>query len=150
MSQMGARRRRWSWRREVKSARRKWHRLPAWVRVLLVLVVAFLLLRATVWVFTRPTGIEAAAETCEVGLNVRDGGHSMTIQLAEGDAIELGRWMAPDDLSCVFDELEVPATIRDRIGGTRPIDGQQQDSWDGYSVRWWVSVDEANVIIEED
>lgn len=116
----------------------------------LVLGVAWALVAGVVWVAQRPTGIERAAETCKVRLNVGDDGHSLSIQLAEGDDIVLGRWMSPDSLACVFDELEVPSTIRQRLGGSRPIDGQQQDSWDGYSIRWWVSADEATILIEGD
>lgn len=136
--------------RRTRPARRAWVVLPRWLRVALIVLLAFLLIRGVVWVAQRPTGIERAAEACEVRLNVGDGGHSLSIQLAEGENIVLGRWMSPDRMGCVFDELEVPSTIRQRLGGTRPIDGQQQDSWGDYSIRWWVSADEATVLIEED
>ena len=53
-------------------------------------------------------------------------------------------------MACVFDELQMPTAVRERIGATRPIDGQLEDSWDGYTVRWWMSDDEASVIVRED
>lgn len=143
-------RRRAGARRWAARAGREWGRLPWWVQVPVVLVVAWALVSAIVWATQRPTGIEQAADACKVGLNVRDDGKSLTIQFAEGEAIELGRWMSPDAASCVFDELEVPASIRERLIGTRPVDGQLQDSWGDYTIRWWVSGDEASIIVMED
>jgi len=36
----------------------------------------------------------------------------------------------------VFDHLGVPDAVRQHVATTRALDGQQTDSWTGYSARW--------------
>lgn len=39
-------------------------------------------------------------------------------------------------LRCVLDQLAVPASVREHIGDTRALDGQQTDTWDAFTARW--------------
>lgn len=126
--------------------RRGWRRLPSWLRVILVLVVAFALLRAVVWVAQRPTSLERAGDECRAALQVGDDGHTMSLEVAETPGDNVFAWVDFDRFRCITDELEVPSYVMTHVGQTRALDGQQTDSWGGMSARWTYHPDSGLII----
>jgi len=72
-----------------------------------------------------------AKGACSVvaGYRIEDAGRTLTMTVG-------GAYMATGTLACVFDQLGVPAAVRDHVSTTRALDGQQTDSWPGYTARW--------------
>lgn len=77
------------------------------------------------------TAFEVAKGACEVvaGYKIEDGGQTLAMTVG-------GAYMSTGTMDCVFDQLGVPAAVRDHVSTTRALDGQQTDSWPGYSARW--------------
>lgn len=72
-------------------------------------------------------------ETCRMSMpsyDIEDAGH--TLNLIVGGPVG----MSTDGMTCVFNSLDVPDAVRQHIGTTRALDGQQTDSWDDYTARW--------------
>lgn len=72
-------------------------------------------------------------ETCHTSMpsfDVEDGGHTLIMMVGGGNG------MSNDTMTCVFNSLDVPASVREHIGTTRALDGQQTDSWDDFTARW--------------
>jgi hypothetical protein len=80
---------------------------------------------------TKDPAFAVAKGACEVvaGYRVEDGGQTLTMTVG-------GAYMSAGTLACVFDQLGVPAAVRDHVSTTRALDGQQTDSWAGYTARW--------------
>jgi hypothetical protein len=74
---------------------------------------------------------EQARGDCKVtsGFEIEDGGKTLNVTVA-------GAYMATDTMTCVFGELQMPDAVRQHVGSTRALDGQQTDSWPGYTARW--------------
>jgi hypothetical protein len=72
-----------------------------------------------------------ARDACKVvaGYQVEDAGK--TLVMTVGSA-----FMNTDTAACVFDKLGVPDAVRQHVSTTRALDGQQTDSWPGYTARW--------------
>lgn len=71
-------------------------------------------------------------------MKLSDGNRKLTVKGA-GDT-------APDGLSdsaitCVFDSLQVPGAMAQRIYGTVAEDGQLQGDWPGFTITWTNDVD---------
>ena len=82
-----------------------------------------------------PTKLEAAPNKCYLpGTDPTDLGHTLTLRNVA--AKENAGPVSMDDMQCVFRELDVPQAVLDHIGQTRAMDGIQNDSWEGMSVRW--------------
>lgn len=64
-----------------------------------------------------------------VGYHVEDAGKTLALTVG-------GQYMNADTMTCVLDHLGTPAAVRDHIGSTRALDGQQTDTWPGYAARW--------------
>jgi hypothetical protein len=72
-------------------------------------------------------------ETCRASMpsyDVEDAGHTL-IMTVGGDG-----GMSSDTMTCVFNSLNIPASVREHIGTTRALDGQQTDTWDDFTARW--------------
>lgn len=79
-----------------------------------------------------PTAIfEQARGDCKVtsGFDVEDSGKTLNVTVG-------GAYMATDTMTCVFGELQMPDAIQQHVLSTRALDGQQTDSWPGYTARW--------------
>lgn len=63
------------------------------------------------------------------GYRVEDAGQTLVITVG-------GAYMNTETASCVFDKLGVPDAVRQHVSMTRALDGQQTDTWTGYSARW--------------
>lgn len=110
------------------------------VIVLLVLAVgglAFALLRSNSGDSASKATAAGAASFDQVktdcgvvaGYLVEDAGK--TLDITVGSA-----YMNETTAACVFDKLAVPDAVRDHVASTRALDGQQTDSWGGYTARW--------------
>lgn len=77
------------------------------------------------------TTFTQAQADCKVvaGYHVEDAGKTLVITVG-------GAFMSSDTMTCVFDQLAVPDAVRQHVATTRALDGQQTDSWTGYSARW--------------
>lgn len=80
---------------------------------------------------------------------IEDDGTTLIINTAPKDDDPLG--VTSLALDCVYEQLEVPAHIRERIGATRSLDGRQDGAWREFSASWSYHPDTgANVIIVQD
>jgi len=72
-----------------------------------------------------------AKEECGVvaGYLVEDAGKTLVLTVG-------GAFVSTSAAACVFDKLGVPDAVRQHVSTTRALDGQQTDSWTGYSARW--------------
>lgn len=77
------------------------------------------------------TAFAQAGGACSVvaGYDVEDAGRTVVMTVG-------GAYMNTDTMNCVFDRLGVPAAVRSHVATTRALDGQQTDSWPGYTARW--------------
>lgn len=115
-----------------------------WVRKLALGVaaalVALVALGLAVRLLTRPGPVEAAAEECGVMLNLADEGRSLILDTPGTDKTKdvalPGRLASLDDVLCVLDQTEAPATVREHLSSTRALDGQQTDAWGEVEARW--------------
>ena len=89
------------------------------------------------------------AELFEGVVSVEDGGKTLIINTKSKDEDTLG--MTTLSLECVYEQLEIPKHITERIGATRSLDGRQDGEWDGFTASWSYHPDSgANVIIVQD
>jgi hypothetical protein len=74
---------------------------------------------------------EAIKTQCGItaGYDIEDAGHTLIITVG-------GAYMTSTMMTCVFNSLNVPSAVREHIGTTRALDGQQTDTWDDYTARW--------------
>lgn len=70
-------------------------------------------------------------DSCGVVAGYEIGDAGKTVIMSVG-----GQFMNSDTMGCVFDQLSVPAAVREHVATTRALDGQQTDSWSGYTARW--------------
>lgn len=63
------------------------------------------------------------------GYSIEDGGATLIMTVG-------GAFMSTGGMDCVFDRLGVPTAVREHVATTRALDGQQTDSWSGYTARW--------------
>lgn len=76
---------------------------------------------------------QAIDENCRTSMpsyDVEDGGHTLILTVGGSDGMDT------DTMTCVFNSLNIPDAVRQHIGTTRALDGQQTDSWDDYTARW--------------
>lgn len=79
-------------------------------------------------------------------VTVEDGGKTLIVNTKpeEDDAVGLTSL----SLDCIYEQLQIPASITARIGQTRALDGRQDGEWDGFSASWSYHPDSgANLII---
>lgn len=72
-------------------------------------------------------------ETCRMSMpsyDIEDAGHTLNLLVGGPTG------MSTDAMTCVFNSLDIPDAVRQHIGTTRALDGQQTDSWDDYTARW--------------
>jgi hypothetical protein len=78
-------------------------------------------------------GFQVIDETCRTSMpsyDIEDAGHTLILTVGGPNG------MSSDSMTCVFNSLNVPASVREHIGTTRALDGQQTDSWDDFTARW--------------
>jgi len=103
------------------------------VAVLIVLVGA----GSLIWNRASGSALADADKACNDGrtsTTLADGGRTLII-----DAAGTKQILGPVDVqteACILKELKAPAAVVQHIDGTRALDGQQTDSWPGYSARW--------------
>ena len=105
--------------------------LTAAVAVLLYVVIAkpgttqARSVNSTAAIFTQ------ARTDCRIvaGYDIEDAGRTLNITVA-------GAFMSSGDLTCLAGELRMPDAIMQHVMSTRALDGQQTDSWPGYTARW--------------
>jgi len=89
------------------------------------------------------------ADLFEGVVSVEDGGQTLIINTKSQDDDALG--MTSLSLDCVYERLEIPMHITERIGATRSLDGRQDGEWDGFTASWSYHPDSgANMIIVQD
>lgn len=79
------------------------------------------------------TAFNEAIDACNasIGATVADVGRTLIVTAVAGHDSLTGA-----DLRCVLDELHAPASVREHMGSTRALDGQQEDAWPGFTARW--------------
>lgn len=110
----------------------------AWLWITLTVVLAAILGFGAYLAFGRGSGpsLTAAEQKCNDGrtaTQLGDGGKTLIID-SSGDVIK--SIVDEQTVGCVLDYLHTPAAVRSHIESTRALDGQQTDSWDGYTARW--------------
>jgi hypothetical protein len=83
-----------------------------------------------------PTPLEKARDKCAKsgsGVKVEDNGRTLTID-TQGEDDFSGATYA--EYSCVIDALDVPGSVRAKIGATRALDGMVTAEWNGFSASW--------------
>ncbi|MEU8231327.1 hypothetical protein AB0C12_17170 [Actinoplanes sp. NPDC048967] len=67
------------------------------------------------------------------GMKLSDSNRKLTVK-GVGDKSPDG--LSASAMTCVFDTLQVPGALADRMYGTVEADGRLQGDWPGYSVSW--------------
>lgn len=67
------------------------------------------------------------------GLKLSDGNRKLTVNRS-GSLDKSG--IGADAMACVFDTLQVPVSLSDRMFSTTEADGRLQGDWPGYTVTW--------------
>lgn len=82
-------------------------------------------------------------------VTVEDGGKTLIVSTKPQDDDAAG--LTSLALDCVFEQLDVPASVTARINQTRALDGRQDGKWNGFTASWSYHPDAgANLIIVED
>ena len=110
----------------------------AWMWIALAAIVVVVVGFGAYLVFGRDArpSLTAAEQKCNDGrtdAQLGDGGKTLIIN-SSGDPIK--SIVDTQTVSCVLDYLKTPAAVRAHISSTRALDGQQTDSWAGYTARW--------------
>lgn len=106
--------------------------------ITLIALILILIVVVVVGLLTRPDPavklIEQTVEVCNDSgfVRVADEGRTLIVSTEGEEAIGAGF----DELYCVINELEVPASIINRIDTTRALDGMQFGSWDSFEASW--------------
>ena len=82
------------------------------------------------------TALKEAHETCATssyGITLEDDGRTLDIDTM-GEEELVGATYA--EFECVLSALDVPGSVRSKMGYTRALDGMQTATWDGYSASW--------------
>lgn len=105
-----------------------------------------------------PTPLEEPAKATESDryvelfdgvVSVEDKGATLIVKTKPRGDDPLG--LTSLSLDCIYEELQVPTRITERISVTRSIDGRQEGEWDGYSASWSYHPDSgANLIIAKE
>jgi hypothetical protein len=75
---------------------------------------------------------EAITEKCGNGtFKLLDDKDSISLSVQESSSEEQFVF-----LRCILDEAGAPASVKFRMGNTRPMDGTQEASWDGWELLW--------------
>ncbi len=80
-----------------------------------------------------PGALAACGLSDNDSLTMGDGNLSLTFD-SRGEEDYSG--VAVTDVTCVFDQLRIPAAVTSHIEQTTAMDGRQEDSWDGITVSW--------------
>lgn len=88
------------------------------------------------------------AELFEGVVRVEDGGKTLIVNTKPQDDDPLG--MTALALDCVYEQLDIPKSISERIGVTRALDGRQDGDWNGFTASWGYHPDNGlNLIIAQ-
>jgi hypothetical protein len=79
------------------------------------------------------SGLKEAADTCDMSVNLEDGGDSITFDTV-GETDTFGDDIT--DVACVLTELDVPESVIHQMDATRALDGMQTASWGDYTAKW--------------
>ncbi len=97
--------------------------------------------------------LEAAAQSCalgEPGVQVGDGGTSMTIDMEGSDDV-IGSGPSVDQVACILGAVDVPDHVISRMDRTRALDGMQDADWGDYAASWTYHPDNGlDVILTHD
>lgn len=79
-------------------------------------------------------------------VSVEDDGKTLIVNTKPKDDDPLG--VTSLALECVYEQLDVPTRITERIGATRSLDGRQEGDWEGFTASWSYHPDSgANLIV---
>lgn len=89
---------------------------------------------------------EEFTELFEGVVSVEDNGRTLIVNTKSEDDDALG--VSSLALDCIYDQLDVPKHVSERIAATRALDGRQEGDWEGFTATWSYHPDSgANVII---
>ncbi len=97
--------------------------------------------------FAGAQNFSSALDTCHAsGSYVRLAADKSSLTLQAEN--ESGRGLSAPVFRCVLDELDAPASMRQRMLLTRAIDGTQEEQWGLYRATWTYHPDQGlNVVI---
>ena len=104
----------------------------AWQSILLWLVVAIMPLALIIGMFVTRTsdkGLEDAYENCSF-----DGGASLVLDEGGKSLVVDGAGLYT--FNCIAEAVEMPERVMLKVHATRPLDGWQSDSFNGYDTEW--------------
>lgn len=67
-------------------------------------------------------------------VQLEDDGKTLIVETHPDDEDPLGVGLTA--VSCVQEQLDMPARIVKSMSATRSVDGRQRDEWDGYTAQW--------------
>ncbi|HET7415312.1 MAG TPA: hypothetical protein VFI97_06405 [Arthrobacter sp.] len=92
-----------------------------------------------------PTAVEACGVKDGIGINVGDGGQSISMQTEGMESVGA----TYTDVVCVLEELGVSDSVTARMETTRALDGRLSGTWDGFSASWGYHPDSGlNIVVE--
>lgn len=101
------------------------------------LIGACLLLTGCTAVFAAPNPLETAREECKLTKSdlavIEDDGRTLLIDHKGTEDFRGLQW---SNVQCLLDALDVPASIQQRMGQTRALDGMQEATWDDLKATW--------------
>lgn len=95
--------------------------------------------------------IRTALQNCDKpSYPVGDGGKTLTIDTGAYANQSRADAFAISELDCLFQELDMPTSVRSHVESTRALDGMQTADWAGWFARWTYHPDSGlNMIIED-
>lgn len=90
------------------------------------------------------SSLDRAARTCYAGI-VEDEQSTLLLDMKGQDAGSGDSTY--DEIECVLEQLDIPASVLEKMGSTRALDGRQEGSWDGITAEWTYHPDDGLDII---
>ena len=90
------------------------------------------------------TQLKQAHDSCSAGV-LGDVDHTMTLDMG-GEDSDSGI-LSFDQVACVLEQLDIPASVASRMDATRALDGMQDAEWDGFTASWTYHPDDGLDII---
>jgi hypothetical protein len=124
-------------------------RSPRWPWVVGIATALILVAGTIVLVFAlnADTRLRQAYDACSVhadGVQLGDDDHTLIVDGLLGDTTGTANLK---DVGCINQQIEMPRAVAAQMVATRPIDGQQSATWDGFTMTWSYDADYGLTII---
>ena len=103
------------------------------------------------WIWWNHGEVARVYELCGInakGVKLSADEKSIEIKIDEsdGDAATDNNFKA---IACIRDETHVPSSVMFKFKNTRPIDGLQEESWDGLHFQWSMTTKSGNLLFSK-